>query len=46
MTRYTPYEILFGRKSNVSGQLQQKPAPVYSYDGVVQDVKRKLQSCH
>jgi len=43
MTKYTPYEILFGRKANIPGQRQQKPAPVYNYDDVVHDNKRKLQ---
>jgi hypothetical protein len=28
MTRYTPYEILFGRKANIPGHLQQTPVPV------------------
>jgi len=46
MTRYTPYEILFGRKANVPGQLQQKPAPVYNYSDVDHDIERKPQECH
>ena len=46
MTRYTPYEILFGRKANVPGQLQQATAPTYNCDDLVHDVKRKLQVCH
>lgn len=46
MTKYTPYEILFRRKANISGQLQQKPTPVYNYNNLVHDVKRKLQECH
>jgi hypothetical protein len=46
MTKYTPYEVLFGRKVNMPGQLQQTPAPVYNYDDLVHDVKRKLQECH
>ena len=46
MTKYTPYEeVLFGRKTNIPGQLQQTPTPVYNYD-IVYDVKRKLQECH
>ena len=45
MTKYTPYEVLFGRKANVPGILQQQPTPVYNYD-LVHDVKRKLQECH
>ena len=44
--RFTPYEILFGRKANVPGQLQQKPAPVCNYGDVVHDVVRKLQERH
>jgi hypothetical protein len=46
MTRYTPYEILFGRKANIPGHLQQTAVPVYNYDDLVYDVKRKLQECH
>jgi len=30
----------------VSGQLQQKPAPVYNYDDVIHEIKRKLQERH
>jgi preprotein translocase subunit YajC len=46
MTKYTPYEVLFGRKANIPGQLQQKTAPVYNYDDIVFEVKQKLQTCH
>jgi hypothetical protein len=46
MTKYTPNEVLFGRKANMPGQLQQTPAPVYNYDDLVHDIKRKLQECH
>jgi len=46
VTKYTPYEVLFGRKANIPGQLQQTPTPVYNYDDIVYDVKRKLQECH
>jgi hypothetical protein len=46
MTRYTPYEIPFGRKANIPGHLQQTPVPMYNYDDLVYDVKRKLQECH
>jgi len=43
MTRYTPYEILFGRKANVPEQLQQNPAPAYNYDDVIHEVKRNYK---
>jgi hypothetical protein len=46
MTKYTPYEILFGRKANIPGQLQQRNAPLYNYDDTVYEVKQKLQECH
>ena len=46
MTKYTPCEIVFGRKANLPGQLQQKTAPLYNYDDIVHDVKHKLQICH
>ena len=46
MTKYTPCEVLFGRKANIPGQLQQKTAPLYNYDDIVHDVKQKLQVCH
>jgi hypothetical protein len=46
MTRYKPYEILFGRKANVPEELQQKPTAVYNYDDIVHDVKKRLQDCY
>jgi len=46
MTKCTPFEIVFGRKANLPGQLQQKTAPLYNYDDLVHDVKHKLQVCH
>jgi hypothetical protein len=45
MTKYTPYEILFGRKANILGMLQQKPVPLYNYDDLIFDIKRRLQEC-
>jgi hypothetical protein len=46
MTKYTPYEVLFGRKANIPGQLQWKTALLYNYDDTVHNVKQKLQICH
>jgi hypothetical protein len=46
MTNDTPYELLFGRKANVPGQLHQQPAPLYNYNDLVNDIKLKLQECH
>ena len=46
MTKYAPYEMVFGRKANLPGQLQQRTAPLYNYGDTVHDVKQKLQTCH
>jgi hypothetical protein len=46
MTKFTPYEVLFGRKANIPGYLQQKPTPLYNYDDLIHDIKRKMQECH
>jgi len=31
--------------TNLSGQLQQRTAPLYNYDDIVHEVKQKLQTC-
>ena len=46
MTKYTPYEILFGRKANIPGYLQYKSLPSYNYDDLIHDIKKRLQECH
>jgi len=46
MTKFTPYEVLFGRKANIPGYLQQKPTPLYNYDDLIVDIRRKMQECH
>ena len=46
ITKYTPYEVLFGGQANIPGQLQHKTAPLNNYDDFVHDVKQKLQACH
>jgi len=46
MTKFTPYEVLFGRKVNIPGYLQQKPTPLYKYDDLIHDIRRKMQECH
>jgi hypothetical protein len=39
-------KFFLAEKLNIPGHLQQAPAPVYNYDNVVHDIKRKLQECH
>jgi hypothetical protein len=46
MTKFTPYEILFGRKANIPGSLQQRSVPSYNYDDLIHDSKKKLHECH
>jgi hypothetical protein len=45
VTKFTPYEILFGRIANISGTLQRQPEPVYNFDDIF-EIKHKMQACH
>lgn len=45
-TKFTPYEVLFGRKANIPGRLQAKPTPLYNYEDLVQEMRYKFQNCH
>jgi hypothetical protein len=45
MTKFTPYEVLFGRKASIPWKLQRKSI-VYNYDDVIYGIKSKLQTCH
>jgi hypothetical protein len=45
VTRFTPYEVLFGRVANIPGKLQRKPQPLYNFDDIVLEIKHKMQSC-
>jgi hypothetical protein len=40
MTKFTPNEILFGRKANIPGSLQHTSVPSYNYDDLIHDIKR------
>jgi hypothetical protein len=44
VTKYTPYELLFGRVANIPGELQRKPEPVYKSDDIVASIKQRMQS--
>jgi hypothetical protein len=43
VTKFMPYELLFGRKANIPGKLQQKPQPLYNYESLIHDIKQKFQ---
>jgi transposase InsO family protein len=45
VTKYTPYEVLFGRTANIPGKLQRQPQPLYNFDDIVRDIKYKMQNC-
>lgn len=45
-TRYTPYELLFGRIASLPGKLQRQPPPLYNFDDLVLEIKQKMQDCH
>lgn len=43
VTKFTPYELLFGRKANLPGTLQSKPQPLYNMEDLVKDIRQKFQ---
>ena len=45
VTKFTPYEVLFGRIANIPGKLQRKTQPLYNFEDIVMDIKHKMQSC-
>jgi hypothetical protein len=45
VTKYTPYEVLFGRIANIPGKLQRQPQPLYNFDDIVMDIRQKIQNC-
>jgi hypothetical protein len=45
VTKYTPYEILFGRIARIPGKLQRQPQPLYNFDNIVLEIKQKMQNC-
>jgi len=46
-TGFTPHELLFGRKPNISGVLQRENSEIrYNYESYVQEIQSLLQSCY
>jgi hypothetical protein len=45
VTKYTPYEVLFGRIANIPGKLQRQPQPLYNFDDIVLQIKSRMQNC-
>jgi hypothetical protein len=44
VTKYTPYELL-GKIANIPGKLQHVPQPLYNFDDIILEIKRKMQNC-
>jgi transposase InsO family protein len=44
-TRYSPYELLCGRKCNLPGELSEK-GNLYNYDDVVQVIRHRMRESH
>jgi hypothetical protein len=45
VTKYTPYEVIFGRIANVPGRLQQTAQLLYNFDDIVLSIKQRMQTC-
>jgi hypoxanthine-guanine phosphoribosyltransferase len=45
ITKYSPYEMLFGRKCNLPGELGER-GPLYNYDDIVQVIKHRMRESH
>jgi len=45
-TRYTPFELLFGRPSTRPSALRQPPEPRYNYDDYASELKDRLRTAH
>jgi hypothetical protein len=45
VTKYTPYDVLFGRIANIPGKLQTQPQPIYNFDDIVLQIKNRMQNC-
>ena len=46
-TGHTPFELLFGRRANIPGILQNEAIDVrYNYESYAQELQTRLQACH
>jgi hypothetical protein len=45
VTKYTTYEVLFGRIANIPGELRRQPQPLSNFDDIVLEIKQKMQNC-
>ena len=45
-TAYTPFELVYGFKSEVPSALRETPSVQYNYDNYLTELKGRLQSAH
>jgi transposase InsO family protein len=45
-TGYTPFELVYGFKSNMPSALQENPSVQYNYDDFLAELKDRLQTAH
>jgi len=45
-TKFTPFELIYGFKSEVPSALRETPTVQYNYDDYVMELKGRLQSSH
>lgn len=43
-TKFTPFEIIFGKKANLPSSITQTPKFLYTYDDYMENIKMKLQT--
>ena len=47
VTRYTPFELMYGRIANLPGELQRGPiSPLYNYEDLISNTRHKLKTSH
>lgn len=44
-TKYTPFELMFGRRVQLPNVLVKEPEPVYNYDDYLNELKYRFQYC-
>lgn len=46
MTKFTPYELLFGHEPNLPIEILKRDVPIYNYDSYVAQLRSKLRTYH
>jgi hypothetical protein len=43
---FTPFELVFGRRTSLASDKKESPEPRYNYDDYATELKNKLQKAH